>query len=140
MTSDVLSGSGLSSSAAYEVLIGNILSGLYNDSQLNPIVIAQIGQEAERDFFGKPCGLMDQMACSFGGMIFIDFENDKYPLVKKVDVDFNKFGYSLCIIDTKGSHADLRNSDGDIPLCFLNNLLKYSGLSYPTISAISVTL
>ncbi len=107
VTSDVLSGSGLSSSAAFEVLIGNIFSGLYNNRKLNPVVIAQIGQDAERDYFGKPCGLMDQMACSFGGMIYIDFENDKYPLVNKVDADFNKFGYCLCIIDTKGSHADL---------------------------------
>lgn len=126
VTSDVLSGSGLSSSAAYEVLIGNILSGLYNDSQLNPIVIAQIGQEAERDFFGKPCGLMDQMACSFGGMIFIDFENDKYPLVKKVDVDFNKFGYSLCIIDTKGSHADLTDEYAAVP-GEMNAVAEYFG-------------
>ena len=115
VTSDVLSGSGLSSSAAYEVLIGNIFSGLYNLGQISPIVIAQIGQEAERDFFGKPCGLMDQMACSVGGMIYIDFENEKYPLVKKVDVDFNKFGYCLCIIDTKGSHADLTDEYAAVP-------------------------
>mgnify|MGYP003293857455 CR=1 FL=1 len=126
VTSDVLSGSGLSSSAAYEVLIGNVLSGLYNGGQLNPIVIAQIGQEAERDFFGKPCGLMDQMACSFGGMIFIDFENDKYPLVKKVDVDFNKFGYSLCIIDTKGSHADLTDEYAAVP-SEMNAVAEYFG-------------
>ena len=115
ITSEVLSGSGLSSSAAYEVLIGNIFSGLYNEEKLNPVLIAQIGQEAERDFFGKPCGLMDQMACSYGGMIYIDFENNKYPAVKKVDVDFNKFGYCLCIIDTKGSHADLTDEYAAVP-------------------------
>lgn len=126
ITSDVLSGSGLSSSAAYEVLIGNIFSGLYNNGQIDPIVIAQIGQEAERDYFGKPCGLMDQMACSFGGMIFIDFENDKYPLVRKVDVDFNRFGYCLCIIDTKGSHADLTDEYAAVPN-EMNAVAEYFG-------------
>ena len=126
VTSDVLSGSGLSSSAAYEVLIGNIFSGLYNNGELNPIVIAQIGQEAEREFFGKPCGLMDQMACSFGGMIYIDFENDKHPWVKKVDVDFNKFGYCLCIIDTKGSHADLTDEYAAVP-GEMNAVAEYFG-------------
>lgn len=126
VTSDVLSGSGLSSSAAYEVLIGNIFSGLYNSGQLDSIVIAQIGQEAERDYFGKPCGLMDQMACSFGGMVYIDFEKEKYPLVKKVDVDFNKFGYSLCIIDTKGSHADLTDEYAAVP-SEMNAVAEYFG-------------
>ncbi len=126
VTSDVLSGSGLSSSAAYEVLIGNIFSGLYNNGKLDPVVIAQIGQEAERDYFGKPCGLMDQMACSFGGMIYIDFKNDKYPLVNKVDVDFNKFGYCLCIIDTKGSHADLTDEYAAVP-GEMNAVAEYFG-------------
>ena len=126
VTSDVLSGSGLSSSAAYEVLIGNIFSGLYNDGQLDPIVIAQISQEAERDYFGKPCGLMDQMACSFGGMVYIDFENEKCPTVKKVDIDFNKFGYSLCIIDTKGSHADLTDEYAAVP-DEMNAVAEYFG-------------
>lgn len=126
VTSDVLSGSGLSSSAAYEVLIGNIFSGLYNGGQLDPVVIAQIGQEAERDYFGKPCGLMDQMACSYGGMIFIDFENEKQPTVNKVDVDFNKFGYSLCIIDTKGSHADLTDEYAAVP-AEMNAVAEYFG-------------
>ena len=126
VTSDVLSGSGLSSSAAYEVLIGNIFSGLYNESQLDPVVIAQIGQEAERDYFGKPCGLMDQMACSFGGMIYIDFENDKRPVVHRVDADFNKFGYRLCIIDTKGSHADLTDEYAAVPK-EMNAVAEYFG-------------
>lgn len=115
VTSEVLSGSGLSSSAAYEVLIGNILSGVYNDCKLDSIMIAQIGQEAENIYFGKPCGLMDQMACSVGGMIYIDFADKKSPKVKKIDVDFNKFGYSLCIVDTKGSHADLTDDYAAIP-------------------------
>ena len=126
VTSDVLSGSGLSSSAAYEVLIGNIFSGLYNKGNLDPVVIAQIGQEAERDYFGKPCGLMDQMACSFGGMIYIDFKNDKYPLVSKIDIDFNKFGYCLCIIDTKGSHADLTEEYAAVP-SEMNAVAEYFG-------------
>lgn len=115
VTSDVLTGSGLSSSAAYEVLIGNIFSGLYNASGLDAIEIAQIGQEAENLYFGKPCGLMDQMACSVGGMIYIDFEDRCTPLVRKLNVDFNTFGHSLCIVDTKGSHADLTEDYGAIP-------------------------
>ncbi|MBQ8814672.1 MAG: galactokinase [Lachnospiraceae bacterium] len=115
ITSDVLTGSGLSSSAAYEVLIGNILSGLYNQSEVDPITIAQIGQEAENQYFGKPCGLMDQMACSVGGLIFIDFAKAGNPVIKKVSVDFNRFGHSLCIVDTKGSHADLTDEYASIP-------------------------
>lgn len=115
VTSEVLTGSGLSSSAAYEVLIGNILSGVYNSSKLDSVMIAQIGQEAENVYFGKPCGLMDQMACSVGGMIYIDFADKKSPKVKKINVDFNSFGYSLCIVDTKGSHADLTDDYAAIP-------------------------
>lgn len=115
VTSSVLTGSGLSSSAAYEVLIGNILSGLYNDDKIDAITIAQIGQEAENVHFGKPCGLMDQMACSVGGMISIDFADKKHPKVKKVDVAFGKLGHCLCIVDTKGSHADLTDEYAAIP-------------------------
>ena len=115
VTSEVLSGSGLSSSAAFEVLIGNIFSGAYNDGKLDSVTIAQIGQEAENIYFGKPCGLMDQMACSVGGMIYIDFAEKKNPKVKKINVDFNRFGYSLCIVDTKGSHADLTDEYAAIP-------------------------
>lgn len=115
VSSSVLTGSGLSSSAAFEVLIGNILSGLYNQGALNSIEIAQIGQEAENEYFGKPCGLMDQMACSVGGMIYIDFADKKMPQVKKVDVEFSRFGHNLCIVDTKGSHADLTYEYAAIP-------------------------
>ncbi len=107
ITSDVLGGAGMSSSAAFEVLIGNLFSGLYNEMQIDPIFLAQAGQFAENVFFGKPCGLMDQMACSVGGLIYIDFQNQNEPLVKKLKVDFSKYDHSLCIVDTKGSHADL---------------------------------
>jgi len=115
ITSDVLIGAGLSSSAAFETLIGTILSGLYNDMTVSPVLIARIGQYAENVYFGKPCGLMDQMACSVGGMIHIDFENSKEPVVEKVDFDMTGAGYSLCITDTKGSHADLTHEYAAVP-------------------------
>jgi len=114
-TSDVLIGSGLSSSAAFEVLIGTILSGLYNQMAIDPVVIAQIGQFAENHYFGKPSGLMDQSASSVGGMITIDFKDVRHPKVEKIDVDFSKFGYCLCIVDTKGTHANLTNEYASIP-------------------------
>lgn len=114
-TSQVLSGSGLSSSAAYEILIGNILTGLYNGKTGDSVMLAQIGQEAENQFFGKPSGLMDQMACSVGGLIHIDFADPKNPIVSKVNVDFGSFGQSLCIVDTKGSHADLTGDYAEVP-------------------------
>lgn len=107
VTSDVLIGAGLSSSAAFETLIGTILSGLYNNMSVSAIDIAIIGQYAENIYFGKPCGLMDQMACSVGNLVYIDFENTSKPVVEKVEFDMEKYGYSLCITDTKGSHADL---------------------------------
>ena len=115
VTSDVLNGAGMSSSAAFEVLIGNILSGLYNDMKISPVFLAQAGQFAENEFFGKPCGLMDQMASSVGGLINIDFEDPKNPKIKKVEVDFEEYGHSLCIVDTKGSHADLTDDYAAIP-------------------------
>lgn len=114
-TSDVLNGAGMSSSAAYEVLVGNILSGVYNEGKASPILLAQIGQYAENEYFGKPCGLMDQMASSVGGLINIDFEDPKNPKVKQVKVDFEEYGHSLCIVDTKGSHADLTDDYAAIP-------------------------
>ena len=115
MTSDVLMGAGMSSSAAFESLIGTILSGLYNDMKVSSIEIAQIGQYAENIYFGKPCGLMDQMACSVGGMIFIDFKEKEHPEVRQVHTDFEKAGLSLCIVDTKGSHADLTPDYAAVP-------------------------
>lgn len=115
ITSDVLVGAGLSSSAAFEVLIGTILSYLYNDGKASAVFIAQASQYAENVYFGKPCGLMDQMASSVGNLINIDFEDVNKPIIKKVDVKFDKFGYSLCIVDTKGSHADLTPEYAAIP-------------------------
>ena len=116
ITSDVLIGSGLSSSAAFEVLIGTILSGLYNDMNVSPVLIARIGQYAENVYFGKPCGLMDQMACSVGGLVHIDFADPKEPLVEKVNFSLEEYGYSLCITDTKGSHADLTHEYAAVPM------------------------
>lgn len=105
--SKVLSGSGLSSSAAFEVLVCTMLNHLYNDGKISPVEIAQISQFAENVYFGKPCGLLDQMACSVGGFVTIDFEDPSKPVIEKVDFDFAACGHSLCIVDTKGSHSDL---------------------------------
>ena len=115
VTSQVLGGSGLSSSAAIETLIGCIFSGLYNDGAVDAVRIAQIGQFAENVYFGKPSGLMDQMACSVGGLIHIDFRDPAKPQVRKINVDFSCFRHSLCILDTKGSHADLTPDYAAIP-------------------------
>lgn len=115
ITSDVLMGAGLSSSAAFETIIGTIISGLYNEMTIDPVVIAQVGQYAENVYFKKPCGLMDQCASSVGSLINIDFKDVEKPVVRKVDVDFSKFGHSLCIVDTKGSHADLTDEYAAIP-------------------------
>lgn len=105
--SNVLSGSGLSSSAAFEVLIGTCLNYLYNDGKVDAVTVAQIAQYAENVHFGKPCGLMDQMASSVGGFITIDFADPENPVIDKVDFDFAACGHALCIVDTKGNHADL---------------------------------
>ena len=105
--SQVLSGSGLSSSAAFEVLVCTMLNYLYNDGKIDPVEIAKISQYSENVYFGKPCGLLDQMACSVGGFVRIDFEDTSKPIIEKIDFDFGKFGHSLVIVDTKGSHSDL---------------------------------
>ena len=105
--SDVLSGSGLSSSAAFEVLLGTMLNYLYNDGKVSAVEIAQIAQFAENEYFGKPCGLMDQMACSVGGFVEIDFNDPAQPIIKKVDFDFAACNHALCIVDTGGDHAGL---------------------------------
>lgn len=115
VASDVLNGAGMSSSAAFEVLVGTILSGLYNDMNISAVEIAQAAQYAENVYFGKPCGLMDQMACSVGGLIHIDFADPEHPEVEKVEVDFSAYHHSLCITDTKGSHADLTDDYAGIP-------------------------
>ena len=106
VTSTVLSGSGLSSSAAFEVLIGTIFNHLF-DGGKSAIEIAQIGQYAENVFFGKPCGLMDQMASSVGNIIGIDFADPANPVVTPIPFDFATSGYSLCVVDSGASHADL---------------------------------
>ncbi len=105
--STVLPGSGLSSSAAFEVLMGTILNELFFEKKLSAIEIAQIGQYAENVYFGKPCGLMDQMASSVGGMVHIDFADPADPIVEKIDFDFQKAGYALCIINSGADHAGL---------------------------------
>ena len=108
-TSDVLNGSGLSSSAAFEIMAGFTLNHLFNDDKISPVEIARIGQYAENNYFGKPCGLMDQTACSVGGFVAIDFKEPSEALVEKVDFDLTKSGYSLCIISPGGSHDNLND-------------------------------
>lgn len=115
VTSDVLIGAGLSSSAAFETLIGTILSYLYNDGKISAEEIAVTGQYAENVYFGKPCGLMDQMASSVGSLVHVDFADPENAKVEKVEFDLEAYGYSLCITDTKGSHADLTPDYAAIP-------------------------
>jgi galactokinase len=109
-------GSGLSSSAAFEVLIGTILNHLFNDGRIDAVTIAQLGQYAENVFFGKPCGLMDQTASSVGGLVAIDFEDPKKPVITKVEFDFSATGYALVITDTGGHHADLNDEYASLPI------------------------
>ena len=97
-TSNVLKGSGISSSAAFEVMVGNILNYLYNDGKVSNVEIAKMAQFAENKYFGKPCGLMDQTACAVGGFITIDFEDPTNPIIEKLDFDLTAAGYSLCIV------------------------------------------
>lgn len=106
-TSDVMGGSGLSSSAAFEVLLGTVMSYLYNEGGIDAVTIAKTAQYSENVFFGKPSGLLDQMASSVGTFVTIDFKSTQNPVIKKVDFDFAKSGYSLCIVDTHGNHSDL---------------------------------
>ena len=105
--STVLPGSGLSSSAAYEVLVGTIINHLFFDAKVSQPEIAQIGQYAENVFFGKPCGLMDQTASAVGGLVTIDFADKDHPVIRPVDFDFSTTGHALCIIDSRADHADL---------------------------------
>ena len=113
-TSNVLRGSGLSSSAAFEVIIGAIFNGEYNEGRFSAVDIAKMSQYAENVFFDKPCGLMDQTACSVGSAITIDFKDPSNPVVNKVGFDLAKHGFALCITDTKGSHADLTDDYASI--------------------------
>ena len=112
VTSDVLSGSGLSSSAAFEILMGTVISELYNKSVIPPETLAKIGQFSENRYFGKPCGLLDQLACAVGGLIFIDFKDT--DIISKF-CDFSDLGYSLCITATGGSHDNLTDEYAAIP-------------------------
>lgn len=114
-TSNVLKGSGLSSSAAFEVLVCTLLNSLYNDEKMDSVEKAIVSQYAENEFFKKPCGLMDQMACSYGGFVGIDFDDPANPVIEKVDFDFKAVDHSLCIVDTGGCHADLTADYAGVP-------------------------
>ncbi len=113
--STVLPGSGLSSSAAYEVLVGTIINHLFFHRKASQPQVAQIGQYAENVFFGKPCGLMDQTASAVGGLVTIDFANPEHPEIRSVDFDFSACGHALCIIDSRASHADLTDEYAAVP-------------------------
>ena len=126
MESTVLPGSGLSSSAAYEVLIGTIINHLFFDAKVSQPEIAMIGQYAENVFFGKPCGLMDQMASAVGGMVTIDFEDKANPVIQPIGFDFASCGHALCIIDSRASHADLTDEYAAITI-ELKNICNHFG-------------
>lgn len=113
--SQVLAGSGLSSSAAFEVLVGTAVNGLYCGGEAKPLSIAQIGKYAENEYYGKPCGLMDQAASAVGGFALLDFSDSKNPRAEKIPFDFSSCGDTLCIIDTKGNHEDLTPDYAAIP-------------------------
>lgn len=113
--SNVIKGSGLSSSAAFEVLVGTIISYIYNDGKIDAVTIAKCSQYAENAFFGKPSGLMDQMASSVGGFVGIDFADVENPIIEKVDFDFAAQNHSLCIVNTGGNHADLTCEYAAVP-------------------------
>ena len=115
-TSNVLKGSGLSSSAAFEVLVANIVNGLFNEGVIDAVSIAKYSQYAENVYFGKPSGLLDQMASSVGGFTYADFNDPKDPKIEKIDLDLHKFGYTLCVVDTGGNHADLTQDYADITI------------------------
>ncbi len=112
---EVLKGSGISSSAAFEVMIGNILNHLYNGGRVDNKEIAKLSQYSENVYFGKPSGLMDQMACAVGGFVYIDFSDPKAPKVEPIDFSLKDAGYSLCIVNTGGNHADLNEDYASVP-------------------------
>lgn len=114
-TSDILGGSGLSSSAAFEDMVGTILNHFYNDGQIGYMELSQISQYAENAHFGKPCGLMDQVACAAGGFVYIDFGNSDAPEAERVELNLAEHGYSLCIVNTGGSHANLTDDYAAVP-------------------------
>ena len=114
-TNNVMKGSGLSSSAAFEVMCVNLQNRIYNNGAVGAVETAQISQYAENVFFGKPCGLMDQTACAVGGFVTIDFADPERPAVEKLPFDLTAHGYSLCIVDTGGNHADLGEDYASVP-------------------------
>jgi len=126
ISSDVLIGSGLSSSASIEILIGTMLNYFFNAGAISKEELAYIGQYAENKYFGKPCGLMDQLACATGGVITIDFRDPQHAIVEKIDFDIHDYGYSLVIVDTGGSHADLTLDYESIPK-EMKSVAKYLG-------------
>ena len=128
-TSNVFKGSGLSSSAAFEVMVGNILNYFYNDGKVENTEIAKMAQFSENVFFGKPCGLMDQMACAVGGFVYIDFEDTKNPVIEKIPFDLSAQGYALCIVNTGGNHADLNDDYASVP-AEMKSVAKYFGKEY----------
>lgn len=115
VSSAVPAGSGLSSSAAMEVLIGSLFNFLYNKGEIDPVCIAQAGQYAENEYFEKPCGLMDQLACAVGGAVAVDFENPKAPEVRRIQCGFDEMGHSLYVVNAGGSHAGLTEEYAAIP-------------------------
>ena len=128
-TSNVLKGSGLSSSAAFEVLVGNIISGLYNNGAISQVEIAKMAQKAENVYFGKPSGLMDQMASAVGGFTAIDFNNPNEPVIESVNFDLASQNHSLCIVNTGGNHADLTKDYADVTIeC--RQISEYFGKEY----------
>ncbi|MBQ7352661.1 MAG: galactokinase [Clostridia bacterium] len=128
-TSNVFKGSGLSSSAAFEVMVGNILNYFYNDGKVENVEIAKMAQYSENEFFGKPCGLMDQMACAVGGFVYIDFEDTKNPVIEKIPFDLSGQGYALCIVNTGGNHADLNEDYASVP-SEMKSVAKFFGKEY----------
>ncbi len=127
-TSNVFKGSGLSSSAAFEDMVGLILNGFYNDGTVENAEIAKIAQYSENVFFGKPSGLMDQTACAVGGFIAIDFKNPKEPVIEKLPFDLTAAGYNLCIVNTGGNHADLNEDYASVP-ADMKKVASYFGKS-----------
>ena len=128
-TSNVFKGSGLSSSAAFEVMVGNILNYFYNDGEVDNVEIAKMAQYSENVFFGKPCGLMDQMACAVGGFVYIDFEDTKNPIIEKIPFDLSGAGYALCIVNTGGNHADLNDDYASVPY-EMKSVARFFGKEY----------
>lgn len=128
-TSNVLKGSGLSSSAAFEVLVGTIINGLFANNEVNPVEIAKFGQFAENVYYNKPSGLMDQMASSVGSVVAIDFKSTEEPVVNKVEFDLQKHGHALCIIDSGADHADLTDEYAAVP-ADMKEIAQFFGKDY----------